>query len=197
MKKTHLHMAPVLQIGVVFALLLIGCDSKPSVRGDVNADGSPDVKITLGEVYSGVRDGNVESLSLPAEDEYLTVELCVENISNEFLTIFWRDIHVLGQANQQYFPSALGLDQAEAFSWVLPLAEPIGGKRIEHKYYFFVIQQDALMSIPAHQSQGCKSSPQYTRQALLFLLPKDLINDRLQLVLWENPTDLPQLSTAP
>lgn len=97
-----------------------------------------------------------------AESAYLTVEVCVENISSEFVTVLWRDVYVVGEDNVQYFPSALGLDQAEAFSWVLPLAEPIGGKRIEHKYYFFLIQEEALTTLPARQSQGCKSSPQYT-----------------------------------
>ncbi len=193
MKKTSLLMPRSFQIGVIFAVILNGCVSQPSLSGDVNADGKPDVKVTLGEVYSGVRDGNVESVSLPAESEYLTVEVCVENISREFVTVFWRDVYVAGEDDVQYFPSALGLDQAEAFSWVLPLAEPIGGKHIEHKYYFFLIQEEALITLPAHQSQGCKSSPQYTSQALLFILPKDIARGRLQLLFLGDPAYLPQL----
>lgn len=193
MKRPLLFMPRVFQIGAIFAIILTSCGSRPFLSGDFNADGRPDVKITLGEVYLGVRDGNVESLSLPADNEYFTIEICVENISNEFITIFWRDVYVLGEDNTQYFPSALGLDQAEAFSWVAPLVEPIGGKKIDHKYYFFAIQQEALMSLPAHQSQGCKSSPQFTSQALLFILPEDILGGRLQLVFWGNSAYLPKL----
>ena len=193
MKRTSLLLTRGFQIGVFFAMLLISCVSQPSLSGDVNADGKPDAKVTLGEVYSGVRDGNVESVSLPAESAYLTVEVCVENISSEFVTVLWRDVYVVGEDNVQYFPSALGLDQAEAFNWVLPLIEPIGGKRIEHKYYFFLIQEEALITLPAHQSQGCKSSPQYTSQALLFILPKDIARGRLQLLFLGDPAYLPQL----
>lgn len=183
----------VFQIGTIFALVFTSCASQPSLSGDVNADGKPDLTVALGEVYWGVRDGNVESVSLPAESEYLTVEVCVENISREFVTVFWRDVYIAGEDGTQYFPSALGLDQAEAFSWMLPLVEPIGGKHIDHKYYFFLIQEEALMTLPAHQSQGCKSSPQYTSQALLFILPKDIARGRLQLLFLGDPAYLPQL----
>ncbi len=195
MKKTSLLIPRSFQIGVILAMILNGCVSQPSLSGDVNADGEPDVKVSLGEVYSGVRDGNVESVSLPAESEYLTVEVCVENISSEFVTVFWRDVFIVGEDGTQYFPSALGLDQAEAFSWMLPLVEPIGGKHIEHKYYFFLIQQEVIITLSAHQSQGCKSSPQYTSQALLFILPKDIARGRLQLLFLGDPAYLPQLPT--
>lgn len=182
------------QIGAIVALVCTSCASQPSLSGDVNADGKPDVKVALGEVYSGVRDGNIESVSLPAESEYLTVEICIENISNEFVTVFWRDVFILGEDGAQYFPSALGLDQAEAFNWVLPLVEPIGGKHIEHKYYFFLIQEEALMTLPAHQSQGCTSSPQFTSQALLFILPTGITRGNLQLLVLGDSIHMPQLS---
>jgi hypothetical protein len=184
------------QIGAIFALVFTSCASPPSLSGDVNADGKPDVAVTLGEIYLGVRDGNVESVSLPAENEYLTVEVCVKNISREFVTVFWRDVYVVGEDGAQYFPSALGLNQAEAFNWVLPLIEPIGGKHIEHKYYFFLIQQEALMTLPARQSQGCESSSQFTSQALLFILPKDVTRGRLQLLFLGGSIYLPQLPTS-
>ncbi len=185
----------VFRTGAIFALVFTSCASQPSLGGDVDADGKPDVKATLGEVYSGVRDGNVESVSLPAESEYLTVEICVENISNEFVTVFWRDVFIVREDGAQYFPSALGLDQAEAFNWVLPLIEPIGGKHIEHKYYFFLIQEEALMTLPAHQSQGCESSQQFTSQALLFILPTGITRGNLQLLFLGNSIYLPQLSS--
>lgn len=57
MKRTSLLIPRGFQFGVILATLLISCVSQPSLSGDVNADGKPDVKVTLGEVYSGVRDG--------------------------------------------------------------------------------------------------------------------------------------------
>lgn len=181
------------QVLAFSTLILTSCGFQPFLSGENNEDQKPDLRIALGEVYLGVRDGNVESIPLPVESEYLTVEICVENISNELATIYWRDVYVAEGDDAQYYPSALGLDQAEAFSWVLPLTEPIGGKRIEHKYYFFLIQDESLMALPAHQSQGCEFSSQFTSQALLFVLPKGVHRGRLQLLFMGIPAYLPEL----
>lgn len=181
------------QVLALSTLILTSCGFQSFLSSETNEDQKPDLRIALGEVYLGVRDGNVESIALPVESEYLTVEICVENISNELVTVSWRDVYAVAGDDSQYYPSALGLDQAEAFNWVLPLIEPIGGKRIERKYYFFLIQDEALMTLPAHQSQGCEFSPQFTSQALLFVLPKGVHHRMLQLLFMGIPAYLPEL----
>jgi hypothetical protein len=133
--------------------------------------GGQGLEVTVKDVYEGVQDGNVESVPLPKDNLYVTVELCVENPSSTDRPIAWEDVYLVTKSNVQVFPSAVGYNQAEAFSWLLPLAEPAGAKRIVPLFYFFLIQNDEIMNVPAAQSVGCRGSFQFTSMALLFLVP--------------------------
>ena len=156
--------------GMLLCLVLSGCQ----LTAGSQAETGTGVRITLGETYAGVRDGNVESAPLPTGSAYVTVEACVENLSAMERSIGWGDVYLATVENVQVYPVALGYDQAEAFSWLLPIVEPIGGKHIDHKFYFFRIQNQELMRIPARQSVGCRGSSQFTSMALLFILPQEL-----------------------
>jgi hypothetical protein len=102
-------------------------------------DRSTGLGVTVRDAYEGVQDGNVESVPLPKDNVYVTVELCVENPSSADRPIALTDVHLATKGNAQIFPSAVGYNQAEAFSWLLPLAEPVGGKRIVPLFYFFLV----------------------------------------------------------
>ena len=172
------------QVLALSTLILTSCGFQSFLSSETNEDQKPDLRITLGEVYLGVRDGNVESIALPVESEYLTVEICVENISNELVTVSWRDVYAVAGDDSQYYPSALGLDQAEAFNWVLPLIEPIGGKRIERKYYFFLIQDEALMTLPA---RGANSVRNLQARHYSLFYPRAYITECFNFYLWVFP----------
>ena len=152
---------------ILLLVMLAGCRLTPGAQ----ADTSQGLRITPGEAYAGVKDGIVESVPLPEGSAYVTVEACVENRSAVERSVGWRDVYLMTGENVQVYPVALGHDQAEAFSWLLPIIEPIGGKHIDHKFYFFRIQNNELMRIPAYQSVGCRGSSQFTSMAFLFLVP--------------------------
>lgn len=161
-------------VGLLLPMLLSACSTFTQSTEGRDADGQRDLEITIKDAYQGVKDGNVESVPLSQNRIYVTVELCVENLSSTDQSISRQDVFLLTKDNLQIFPSALGYDQAEAFSWALPLAEPLGAKRIESLFYFFLIQGDELMRIPAYQSQGCRSSFQFKSMALLFIVSKEM-----------------------
>jgi len=141
---------------------------------DANIGETDGLQITMKEAYQGVKDGNVEWVPLPENSAYITVEICIENHSAMDQSIHWQEVFVSTENNVQVFPVAVGYDQAEAFSWLLPIAEPIGGKSIDHKFYFFVIQNNEIMKIPAYQSLGCNTSSQFKSLALLFFVNNDI-----------------------
>ena len=71
--------------GMLLCLVLSGCQL---TRGS-QAETGTGLRITLGETYAGVRDGNVESAPLPTGSAYVTVEACVENRSAMERSIGW------------------------------------------------------------------------------------------------------------
>ena len=165
-------------IGVLFPLIFSGCLLFNGLTGDPNAGDQHGLALTMKDAYQGVKDGNVESVPLLEDSTYVTVEVCVENRSVTEQIVHGGDVFLTTENNGQIFPVALGYDQAEAFDWILPMAEPIGGKRIEHRFFFFPIQNDEVLRIPAYQSQGCSNSAQFKSLALLFIVQKDMV-DRL------------------
>lgn len=203
MKRTLNHQHVPLVLGGIVALFLCGCSLLNGFRGNPNLDTEPVMSITMRNAYQGVGDGNVEQVPLPEDSAYLTVEICVENHSAIDQSVLWRNVFIIPedrehvfpvevgsilttypsagwleaftsfQGADQIFPVAVGYDQAEAFSWLGPIVAPIGGKRIAHNYYFFVIQSNELMQVPAHQSLGCETSSQYKSLALLFIVPEE------------------------
>jgi hypothetical protein len=160
----------------VAVVLLVFLLSACLVFKDSNVGETHGLRIKVEDVYQGVKDGDVESVQLPGGNTYVTVEICVENLSDMEQTVQWQDVFIIAGDNSQIFPAALGYDQAEAFSWLLPIVEPIGGKRITHKFYFFLIQSNELMKIPFHQSLGCKTSSQFKSLALLFIVRNEIID---------------------
>lgn len=155
-------------LGLLTLLFFAACGT---FNGSTSRQG---LQVTVQDAYEGVQDGNVESVPLPQDHLYVTVELCVENHSSANQAIAREDVYLMTERNVQVFPSAVGYNQAEAFSWALPLAEPVGGKRIVPLFYFFVIQNNEIMNIPARQSVGCRGSSQFTSMALLFVLPTEM-----------------------
>lgn len=124
------------------------------------------------DIYQGIQDGNVESVQLPADRAFVTVEMCLENLSTIDQSILWQDVYLTSGDLEQIHPVAVGYDQADAFSWLLPIAEPAGAKSIDHKFYFFLVQSHELMRLSAGQSLGCSTSAQYKSLALLFTVPE-------------------------
>ncbi len=92
-------------------------------------------------------------------------------------SVYRQDVFLDVGDNIKIYPVALGYDQAEAFSWLLPIAAPIGAKSIDHKFYFFLIQKDELIRVPAGQSLGCEGSAQFKSLALLFILKKEMAGE--------------------
>lgn len=164
-------------MGIVLTLVLSSCAIPGKSAEEANLANKPQVRITLLEAYQGVKDGNVESVQLPGDSAFVTVRLCVENLSAIPQPVYWQDVFLTGGNNAQTLPVALGFDQAEAFSWLLPIAAPVGAKRIDHKFYFFLIQKNELMSLPAYQSLGCDQSSQFKSMALLFILKKEMVDE--------------------
>jgi hypothetical protein len=167
--KQHNQRTKFLLIGVLLPLVFSGY-LKPGSTQDVNPASEPQMRVTMIEAYQGVKDGNTESVQLPTDSAFITIRICLENLSNVQESLYRQDVFLDLGDNGGIYPVALGYDQAEAFSWLLPIAAPIGGKSIDHKFYFFLIQKDELVSIPAYQSVGCDNSTQFKSLALLFIV---------------------------
>jgi hypothetical protein len=146
------------------------------VVGDASFESAHGLSGTIKDVYQGVKGGNVVDVPLRNGDAYVTVETCIENSSEIEQVIHLQDVFIIADDGSQFFPVALGYDQAEAFSWALPMLEPIGGKRFPHEYYFFLIQSNELMKIPAYQSLGCDTSLQFKSLAFLFIVPDEIVD---------------------
>ena len=159
-------------IGVLFTFIVSSCVSLNKAADDSSPANQPQMRITMLEAYQGVRDGNIESVQLPTDSAFVTIRICVENLSTVPESVYWQDVFLDLGDNFRIYPVALGYDQAEAFSWLLPIAAPIGGKSIDHKFYFFLIQKNELMRVPAYQSLGCDDSAQFKSLALLFIVKK-------------------------
>ena len=172
--KQHNKLTRFILIGALFALLFSGC-LKFGSTADVNPASQPQMRVTMKEAYQGVKDGNTESVQLPADKAFITIKICVENLSAVQESVYWQDVFLDLGDNIRIYPVALGYDQAEAFSWLLPIAAPIGGKSIDHKFYFFLIQKNELIRIPAYQSLGCDNSAQFKSLALLFIVKKEQV----------------------
>jgi hypothetical protein len=158
--------------GLLLLLVPSACGSRPGT-GPVPSPGPGDgVQITLLDVYEGVQDGNTESVQLPDGRAFLTVEMCLDNLSALEQSILWQEVYLTSGDLEQIHPVAVGYNQAEAFSWLMPIAEPIGGKRMMPRYYFFLLQGQELLRLPGHQSVGCTGSAQYKSFALLFTVPR-------------------------
>jgi hypothetical protein len=160
--------------GLLLTLLLPACSMFNRLAGSSDADGTHELKVTIKDAYEGVKDGNAESVPLLDDNIYVTVVICIENLLSTERSVDQQDVFMVTRDNNRIFPTALGYDQAEAFSWLLPIAEPLGAKRIENKFYFFLIQNNELLKIPAYQSQGCNTSFQFKSLALLFLVRKEV-----------------------
>jgi len=160
------------KVGILLVFLFSAC----LPFKDINVDGTNGLQIMIKDAYQGVKDGNVEWVPLPEKSAYITVEICVKNPLTTAQSVQWQDVFIVTEDRLQVFPIAVGYDQAEAFSWLLPIAEPIGGKRITHKYYFFLIQNNEIVKIPAYQSLGCNNSSQFKSLALLFIVSNDIAN---------------------
>lgn len=174
--KQHNKLTRFILIGSLFALLFSGC-LKFGSTADVNPASQPQMRVTMKEAYQGVKDGNTESVQLPADKAFITIKICVENLSAVQESVYWQDVFLDLGDNIRIYPVALGYDQAEAFSWLLPIAAPIGGKSIDHKFYFFLIQKDELIRIPAYQSIGCDNSAQFKSLALLFIVKNERVGE--------------------
>jgi len=161
-----------LLIGVLLPLVFSGCLKFGSTE-DVNPASQPQMRVTMKEAYQGVKDGNTESVQLPIDSAFITIRICVENLSTVQEYVYWQDVFLDLGDNIRIYPVALGYDQAEAFSWLLPMAAPIGAKSIDHKFYFFLIQKNELIRVPAYQSLGCDNSAQFKSLALLFIVKKE------------------------
>jgi hypothetical protein len=169
----HNHLNRYLLMAIGFIVFLSSCVSFRQSAENLNTTGKPKMRITIIEAYQGIKDGNVESVRLPAGRAFITIKMCVENLSTVPETVYWQDIFLDLGDNIRIYPVALGYDQAEAFSWVLPIAAPIGAKSIDHKFYFFLIQKAELIRVPAYQSLGCDNSAQFKSLALLFMVKKE------------------------
>lgn len=174
--KQHSNLSRLLMMGGVFSLVFSSCLKFGSTE-DVNPASQPQMRVTMKEAYQGVKDGNTESVQLPADKAFITIKICVENLSAVQESVYWQDVFLDLGDNIKIYPVALGYDQAEAFSWLLPIAAPIGGKSIDHKFYFFLIQKNELIRIPAHQSLGCDNSAQFKSLALLFIVKKERVGE--------------------
>ena len=170
--KQHNRQTRFLLIGVLLPLVFSGCLKFGSTE-DVNPASQPQMRVTMKEAYQGVKDGNTESVQLPIDSAFITIRICLENLSTVEETVYWQDVFLDLGDNIRIYPVALGYDQAEAFSWLLPIAAPIGAKSIDHKFYFFLIQKNELVRIPAYQSLGCDNSAQFKSLALLFIVKKE------------------------
>ncbi len=153
----------------LFALLLSACAFEGASVEEPHG-----LRITMKDVYQGVKEGDVVDVPLPNDNEYITVETCIENFSGAEQVIHKEDVFIAAEDGSHVFPVAVGYDQAEVFSWAVPLLEPVGGKRFPHEYYFFLVQSDALMNIPSYQSLGCETSSQFKSLALLFIVQKEI-----------------------
>jgi hypothetical protein len=172
----HNKLTTFILIGVLFPALFSGCLKFGSTK-DGNPASQPQMRVTMKEAYQGVKDGNTESVQLPADKAFITIKICLENLSAVQESVYWQDVFLdLGDYIKIY-PVAVGYDQAEAFSWLLPIAAPIGGKSIDHKFYFFLIQKNELIRIPAYQSLGCDKSAQFKSLALLFTVKKERVGE--------------------
>lgn len=160
------------EAGMLLTLLFSACLPFKDTIKEINVDTTGGLRILMEDAYQGVKDGNVEWVPLPERSAYITVEICVENSLTMDRSVQWQDIFITTEDHAQVVPVAVGYDEAEAFGWLLPIAEPIGGERITHRYYFFLIQNNEIMKIPAHQSLGCNASPQFKSLALLFIVPE-------------------------
>lgn len=160
--------------GGVLILILSGCLLLRQLTESSGAGGTHVLEVMLKESYQGVKDGNIESVPLPSDSAYITVEMCVENLSAQEQSVPWQDVFITAEDGSPIYPVALGYDQAEAFEWLLPYLEPVGGKRIDHKFYFFLIQNSELLRFPAYQSQGCRDSSRFKSLALLFIVPEEM-----------------------
>jgi hypothetical protein len=174
--KQHNMRTRFFLIGVLFPLVFSGCLKFRSTE-DVNPASQPQMRVTMKEVYQGVKDGNTESVQLPIDSAFITIRICLENLSTVQESVYWQDVFLDLGDNIRIYPVALGYDQAEAFSWLLPIAAPIGAKSIDHKFYFFVIQKNELVRIPAYQSLGCDNSAQFKSLALLFIVKKERVGE--------------------
>lgn len=177
----HNNLHRLFIMGVIFTFVFSGCTVFSRLPQNPKPSNQPQMRITLIEAYQGVRDGNTESVRLPIDNIFITVKICVENLSAVQQSVYLHDIFLATKDTIQIFPVALGYDQAEAFSWLLPIAEPIGGKRITHKFYFFLIQKNELFSIPAYQSLGCKASAQFKSLAPLFIVNRSAVDEPYKL----------------
>lgn len=174
--KQHNKRTRFLLMGVLLPLVFSGCLKFESTE-DTHPASQPQMRITMKEAYQGVNDGNTESVQLPTGSAFITIRICVENLSAVQESVYWQDVFLDLGDNIKIYPVALGYDQAEAFSWLLPIAAPIGGKSIDHKFYFFLIQKNELVRIPAYQSLGCDNSAQFKSLALLFIVKKERVGE--------------------
>jgi len=175
--KEHNHLTIFLFIGVLFSFICSSCVNINQGTDDSNLSDKPQMRIKLLEAYQGVRDGVIENIQLPADSAFITVKICVENLSEMQQSIYLQDLFLTTTDNIQIFPIALGYDQSEAFSWLLPIVKSTGGKRISHKFYFFHIQNNEIVRIPAYQSLGCETSTQFKSLAPLFIAKKSMLDE--------------------
>jgi hypothetical protein len=167
-------LSKLLILGVLLALIPYVYLISGRPPSNPSANRPQELKITLKKAYQGVKDGNVDGVPLPVDRSYITVEVCIENLSSSDYIIPREAVLMTTKGHVDLYPSAVGYDEAEAFDWLLTIAKPLGAKRIPHKFYFFLPQRDQLISLPAYQSQGCSTSSKFKSLAFLFLVPKDI-----------------------
>lgn len=191
MTQWHKHMEhnnylfkPLVLI-ISLSFLLYGCSTLKESLINTPVRVSDELEITVKDVYGGIDKGTVQDIQLPDDSSYVTVEICIKNLLPIEQSVQRENVSIITYDNAQLSPIAQGYNQAEMFGWMLPLVEPIGGKRVVDEFIFFPIQKPELMRIPPYQSQGCSDSYQIKNYAFLFIVKKDAINKPITFYFFE------------
>src|SRR5687767_2832253 len=114
--RTNSELFKRIAAGLLLLLVPSACGTRPGA-GPVPSPGPSDgVQVKLLDVYQGVEDGNTESVQLPDGRAFLTVEMCLDNLSALEQSILWQEVYLTSGDLEQIHPVAVGYNQAEAFS---------------------------------------------------------------------------------
>lgn len=163
---------------LVWAIALSACSSfwptGPGIDQPVQTRNNK-WEILVRDSYQGTKLGNLQDISLENGYGFITLELCIRNLSSDAQVVHWEDISMITEDGTIVFPMGQGYRQSEVFGWLVAVLKPFGAKRVVDDLWYTRIQNYELVSLPAHQSQGCKDSYQLKTYAHLYMVRQEML----------------------
>ncbi len=140
-------------------------NKSPSIKSETRWE------IQVRDTYIGTREGSLQSITLSEGFTFITIPMCLRNLTDTKRAITFSDIYIDTSADEHIPPMGQAYRQSETFGWLLPLLWMFGARSVSDEFWYTPIQSFEMLPLDASASIGCTDTEQFKNFAYLFMLP--------------------------